>query len=197
MTYSPSPRGNDPPTRPPGYDQPLPPPPPRVGGALSPDAYTSWLTRVLAWLIDWLGPLIISAIGIIYFFIDASKQVTECITPESEYDLGEFCMSGNQGWTTTGLIVLLLTSLISLAFAIWNYGLKQGTTGSSIGKGIMKFKVVSEETRRPIGFAMSIVRQLAHAIDVAICYIGYLFPLWDAKRQTIADKLIKTICLPI
>jgi hypothetical protein len=40
------------------------------------------------------------------------------------------------------------------------------------------------------------VRQLAHIIDGAICYIGYLFPLWDAKRQTIADKIMGTICVP-
>ena len=30
-----------------------------------------------------------------------------------------------------------------------------------------------------------------------ICYIGYLFPLWDAKRQTLADKIMTTVCLPI
>ena len=60
----------------------------------------------------------------------------------------------------------------------------------------MKFKVVSEQTGLPVGFGMSVVRQLAHFVDAIICYIGYLFPLWDAKRQTIADKIIKTICLP-
>jgi hypothetical protein len=38
---------------------------------------------------------------------------------------------------------------------------------------------------------------LAHIIDGAICYIGYLFPLWDAKRQTIADKIMTTVCLPL
>ena len=54
----------------------------------------------------------------------------------------------------------------------------------------MKFKVVSEKTWQPIGFGMSIVRQLVHAVDGAICYIGYLFPLWDKKRQTIADKIM-------
>jgi uncharacterized RDD family membrane protein YckC len=87
--------------------------------------------------------------------------------------------------------------ILSIVYIIWNYGYRQGTTGSSIGKSIMKFKVVSEKTGQPIGFGMSIVRQLAHIIDGAICYIGYLFPLWDAKRQTIADKIMSTICLPL
>lgn len=28
-----------------------------------------------------------------------------------------------------------------------------------------------------------------------ICNIGYLFPLWDPKRQTIADKIMKTVVI--
>ena len=45
--------------------------------------------------------------------------------------------------------------------------------------------------------AMAFVRDLCHIIDQVICYIGYLFPLWDAKRQTLADKIMTTVCLPI
>jgi RDD family len=62
---------------------------------------------------------------------------------------------------------------------------------------VMKFKVVSEKTWQPIGFGMSIVRQIAHFVDGAICYIGYLFPLWDAKRQTLADKIMSTVCVAL
>ena len=39
---------------------------------------------------------------------------------------------------------------------------------------------------------MSFVRQLAHVLDGLPCYLGYLWPLWDAKRQTFADKVIGT-----
>ena len=90
-----------------------------------------------------------------------------------------------------------LAYLVIFAYAVWNFGYRQGTTGSSIGKSVMKFKVVSETTGQPIGFGMSIVRQLAHFVDAIICYIGFLFPLWDAKRQTLADKIMTTVCLPV
>ena len=90
-----------------------------------------------------------------------------------------------------------LASLIAFAYVIWNYGYRQGTTGSSIGKSVLKFKVISEKTGQPIGFGMSIVRQIAHVVDAIVCYIGYLFPLWDAKRQTLADKIMSTICVPL
>ena len=143
---------------------------------------------MLAYFIDVIPAAILMGIG---WGILAGTRETVCFTDDY---LGEFCASGA---STIGQLSIAVFYLLALAYIVWNYGYKQGTTGSSIGKGIMKFKVVSEDTGQPIGFGMSIVRQLAHIIDGAICYIGYLFPLWDAKRQTIADKLIKTVCLPL
>ena len=164
-------------------------------GAKPADAYTPWLTRVLAFLIDQLPVYILLGLGILAMSI-FQKVETVCVTDGSEYQLGDFCATGNNGPSTLGWILAVVCYLLAFAFAIWNIGFKQGKTGSSIGKGIMSFMVVSEATGQPIGFGMSIVRQIAHAIDSAICYIGYLFPLWDDKRQTIADKLVKTVCLP-
>jgi uncharacterized RDD family membrane protein YckC len=96
-----------------------------------------------------------------------------------------------------GFGLLALAYLATFAYSIWNWGYRQGTTGSSVGKSVLKFKVVSEKTGQPLGFGMSIVRQLAHVVDGAICYIGFLFPLWDPKRQTLADKIMATVCLPL
>jgi uncharacterized RDD family membrane protein YckC len=206
--YNPPPGGYNPPPPPPpppgaaAYPPPpppqggyAPPPPGGFGGAPSPDTYTPWVTRVLAWLIDYVPILILTGIGYGLFmaFTDCTSYDEAFGTSGlNDYYGGEVCMPGGLSYVS-----LFGLSAISLVYAIWNYGYKQGTTGQSIGKGIMKFKVVSEETGQPIGFGMSVVRQLAHFIDSAICYIGYLFPLWDPKRQTIADKLMKTVCLPV
>lgn len=198
----PPPGGYPPPPPPSGYPPPggANPPPQAVTGypppaqpvqALPTGAYTSWFTRVLAWLVDSIPIFVLQGIG---YALLLGTQETACITDGSEYQLGEFCATGA---STIGQLAITVTSILTLAYVIWNYGYRQGTTGSSIGKSILKFKVVSEKTGQPIGFGMSIVRQLAHLIDAAICYIGYLFPLWDAKRQTIADKLISTVCLPL
>lgn len=200
----PPPPGNYPPPPPPpgGYPPPpqggFPPPPPGggyggppLGGGLPKEAYTPWLTRVLAWIIDIIPVAILEGIG--YGLLLGTRE-TVCITTNAEYDLGDYCASGA---STLGQAAFAITWLLALGYIIWNYGYRQGTTGSSIGKSIVKFKVVSESTGQPIGFGMSIVRQLAHVVDAVICYIGYLFPLWDAKRQTIADKIVKTVCLPL
>ena len=90
-----------------------------------------------------------------------------------------------------------MAGLVALGYFVWNYGYRQGTTGSSIGKSVLKFKVVSENTGEPIGFGLSVLRQIAHVVDAVIFYVGYLFPLWDAKRQTLADKMMATVCLPL
>lgn len=195
--YPPPPPGGYPPPPPPGGGFPPPPPPgggfggPPPGAGLPKEAYTPWLTRVLAWLIDFIPVAILEGIG--YGLLIGTRE-TVCITDTSEYDLGDFCATGA---STLGQVSFFLTWALSIAYLIWNYGYKQGTTGSSIGKGIMKFKVVSEKTGQPIGFGLSIVRQLAHIVDGIICYIGYLFPLWDAKRQTLADKIMTTVCFPL
>ncbi len=99
--------------------------------------------------------------------------------------------------SVVGALVRSLATLVGLSYLIWDYGYRQGRTGSSIGKSVMNFKVVSEITGQPIGFGKSVVRSIAHAIDAMVCFIGFLFPLWDAKRQTLADKVMSTVCLPI
>ncbi len=185
------PPGNYPPPPPANF----PPPPPGAYypavGALPKDAYTSWFTRVLAYFIDFIPVALLLGIGQGIQWVTADKT---CVSDSSEISYNIAC---DVQPTALGLIASLIFSLAAMAFGIWNYGYRQGTTGSSIGKAVMKFKVVGEATGQPIGFGRSVLRQIAHLVDALICNIGYLFPLWDAKRQTIADKLMSTVCLPL
>jgi uncharacterized RDD family membrane protein YckC len=198
----PPPSGYPPPPPPGGYQPPqqggYPPPPPGAPGypppapagpVLPQEAYTPWITRVLAWLIDDVPVFIV--LGIAYGVAFGTAD-NECLST-GEYSYGVYCTSS---FSAIGVILLGLGYIAALAYGLWNWGYRQGTTGSSIGKSIMKFKVVSEKTWQPIGFGLSIVRQLAHLVDAAVCYIGFLFPLWDAKRQTLADKIMTTVCVP-
>lgn len=83
--------------------------------------------------------------------------------------------------------------LVSVGWWIYN-GSLNGTTGQSIGKKVTGLRVVSEATGQPLNNAgAGILRAIYHFVDSLICYIGWLFPLWDAKRQTIADKIAKTV----
>lgn len=90
--------------------------------------------------------------------------------------------------------LLLGLVLYVAALGAWLYfSYLVGVTGQSPGMRLTGLKCVGEETGQPIGAGMGIVRYFAHIVDSVICYIGWLFPLWDDKKQTIADKLLKTV----
>ena len=170
------------------------PPPAAAGPVLPTEAYTPWFTRVLAWLIDSVPIFIVEGIG---YAILLGTSETACITDSSGYDTGQYCASGA---STIGQLSVGLAGVLALAYGIWNWGYRQGTTGSSIGKSVMKFKVISEKTGQPIGFGMSILRELIYWVAAVACgilwLVAVLFPLWDPKRQTLVDKIISTICVP-
>jgi uncharacterized RDD family membrane protein YckC len=94
--------------------------------------------------------------------------------------------------------VAILTVLIYLAllgYNIYNRWILGGQ-GQSLGKKALGLMLVSEETGQPIGTLNAFLRDICHAVDGVICGVGYLFPLWDVKRQTIADKIMKTVVIP-
>ena len=186
----------------PGYGQPYYGAPqqtyqPQAGyypPAPNPEMYTPWADRVLAFLIDQLPVALIFGVG--YAAMLGSSLVVLAF-PEQNC-VGDVCRDEPSMFGVVLMIaVMVVVAALPLAYMIWNYGYRQGRTGQSIGKQVMKFKVVSEKSGQPIGFGMSLVRQLAHGIDSLICYIGYLFPLWDPKRQTIADKMVSTVCVRV
>ncbi|MEN3321482.1 MAG: hypothetical protein V7643_4884 [Mycobacterium sp.] len=196
--------GGYPPPPPPGggYQAPpqaatsYPPPPAAAGPALPKEAYTPWGTRVLAWLIDFIPLAILEGIG---WGLLLGTQETACVTDTSEYDLGEFCASGA---STLGQVSIAVTGILALVYWIWNLGYRQGTTGSSIGKSIMKFKIVNEMTGQPVGFGMSFLREVIYWVAAGLCFgvlwlVAVLFPLWDPKRQTLVDKILTQIALPL
>jgi uncharacterized RDD family membrane protein YckC len=187
----PLPEGASYPPPPPPSGGYAPPPPGPVVRALPTESYTPWISRVGAFIIDILPYVVLHGIGA---GIMAATQQTACVTDITEYSVNQYCATQS---STVGWLAHLLAVVLGLAYLIWNYGYRQGTTGSSIGKSVLKFKVVSEASGQPLGFGLSIVRQLAHIVDSIICFIGYLFPLWDAKRQTLADKIMSTVCLPL
>jgi uncharacterized RDD family membrane protein YckC len=93
-------------------------------------------------------------------------------------------------------IIYLLVLLASIGWTVYNRWYMGGTTGQSLGKKVLNVRLVSEQTGQPIGMLMAFVRDICHIIDGIICYVGFLFPLWTPKRQTIADMIIKTVVIP-
>ena len=135
--------------------------------------FATWGPRVGAYLVDALVTL---PFGLVAYLVDGPT-----IDPVTAETTGGF-----------GLTYVLLT-LLSVAVHAYNRWYLAGKTGQSWGKRALGLRLLKEQTGQPIGFGMAFVRDLAHIVDTVICYIGFLFPLWDAKRQTLADKMTGTI----
>jgi len=56
---------------------------------------------------------------------------------------------------------------------------------------------VAADTGEPVGAGLGVVRWLVHLVLGFLCgipaIIDYLFPLWDLKKQTIADKPVSSV----
>ena len=90
----------------------------------------------------------------------------------------------------------LLVLLASIGWWIYNRCIQAGRTGQSLGKKTLRLRLLGEKTGEPIGAGMAFARDICHILDSLACYIGWLFPIWDAKRQTFADKIISTVVIP-
>ncbi|MGH3722699.1 MAG: RDD family protein [Mycobacterium sp.] len=183
---------------PPPHDPGAYPQPPAGPPALPGSSFDVWIRRVGAMIIDLIPYAILVGIGQLIAGATMSAP-TECVGETYGDPLnggGMTYATCSAGYSGVGYAALFVFWLLGIGWLVWTWGLKQGTTGSSIGKGLLGIKVVGELTGQPIGFGMSVVRSIAHALDYIICLIGFLLPLFTAKRQTIADMLLKTVVVP-
>lgn len=89
-----------------------------------------------------------------------------------------------------------LLSLAALGWFLYNAYLG-GATGQSYGKKIAGTRLLLEQDGQLIGGGMGIGRALLHIVDAIPCYVGFLWPLWDDKKQTFADKILKTVVVKV
>ncbi|MEV4642688.1 RDD family protein [Actinoplanes sp. NPDC049548] len=133
-------------------------------------AYASWIHRVGAYLVDYLVSLPFVLLAVLLG--RGTDEATGLPTVNALY------------W------VFILLGIVASGYNRWYLA---GKTGQSWGKKALGLRLVGEQTGQPIGAGMAFARDLAHIVDGIICYIGFLFPLWDAKKQTLADKIVKTV----
>ena len=128
----------------------------------TPSNLADWGTRFVGFLIDYLPILVAYLVAFI---------------------LGR--VSGALGLLANGLV-----GLAGLGYFIY-LGHLDGTTGQTPGKAVQGIKVVNSSGEL-IGSGSGIARKFAHIVDSLVCGLGYLLPLVDAQRQTIADKIMTT-----
>jgi uncharacterized RDD family membrane protein YckC len=161
-----------------GYGQPAAPAPggyvPDQPGYYMGRLLANWPQRVGAYLIDYLIAAIPAFLAVLLF---------------SGTDPGETPSAG------AGVVAFLLY-LVSLGIWIYNRAIQMGRTGQSWGKQVLNLRLVRMADGQPMGAGMCFLRDLLHILDALVCYIGYLWPIWDARRQCLfSDKIMNTVVL--
>jgi uncharacterized RDD family membrane protein YckC len=142
--------------------------------------YASWGKRVGAMLIDQIP----SYVGMIIFIVGYVFWIVSIVQS-----------SGATVDLTGGAIPMMIGTLVMLAGMVWtvyNRWIVAGRTGQSLGKRVTRIRLIGEPSEAPIGPMNAFVRDLVHVLD-GMAYVGYLWPLWDEKKQTFADKIMRTI----
>jgi uncharacterized RDD family membrane protein YckC len=93
---------------------------------------------------------------------------------------------------------LILGALIAFGLGVLYRTLMEGSTrGQTVGKMAMGIAVRDLDDGGSIGYARAFARWLVGYLLWVVIYIpgiiDLLFPLWDAKRQTLHDKAVRSV----
>ncbi|MDT5245741.1 MAG: Mce-associated rane protein, partial [Mycobacterium sp.] len=88
-------------------------------------------------------------------------------------------------WVFTAVAVLVFLLMAA------NRLLLPTITGWSLGRALFGI-AVHKRDGSPVGIMRLAARDVAHLLDTAALFIGWLWPLWDPRRRTFADLLLRT-----
>jgi len=141
--------------------------------------------RFAAGIID---GLILSPFAIVGRIVLAtgSKTIKTC-----PLNANELCKTPSGGTYALWAII----SIAGIVAAIFYYGLLEGRTGQTIGKKALGLKVVDAYTGAPIGVGRAIGRYFAKILSAIPCFLGFFWMLWDPRKQTWHDKIVRSVVM--
>ncbi len=80
-------------------------------------------------------------------------------------------------------------------FAFPYYTIAHYRWGFTLGKRLMRVRVVDARTGVALSAAQSIGRTLATILSYLFFGIGYLMAAWDPQKRSLHDRLCSTICV--
>jgi len=147
--------------------------------------YAGFGSRLGAFLIDGLIGALFSAPALISFFA-GPREYKDC-TVNGEPGLCKLPTSS--GWA----IFAILAAVGGIAYLV--IYCRMVGKGQSWGMKAVGNKVVGANDGQPIGTGRSVGRYFSKIISQAICYLGFLWMLWDGKKQTWHDKIVGSVVI--
>jgi uncharacterized RDD family membrane protein YckC len=170
---------------PPGYGSPtgyLP-----YGAPMT--SYAGFGARLGAWFLD---ALIVGVPTAIVFVIVLSTAFSGCSTTTNSF--GRTTLDCGSGEAATIGLFYLLAFVVGLVVAFFYFVRPIAAGRQTVGMKVAHIRIVDADTGGPIGMGRSIGRYLMQQfISGSICWLGYLWMLWDDRNQTWHDKVASSI----
>jgi uncharacterized RDD family membrane protein YckC len=190
-----------------------PPPPPGAFGAPPPGYaayepspslrspngdYAGFFVRFAAYLIDGVITALF-AIPAWIALVSGPTRITDC-NIDSSGDVTGFGDDANglcEVPTGSTIAIAVGLGIVALVAVLLYHGkLEGGPSGQTIGKKALGIRVVDANTGGPIGTGRAIGRFLfAQIISGAFCSLGYLWNIWDSRKQTWHDKVTTAVVI--
>jgi uncharacterized RDD family membrane protein YckC len=74
-------------------------------------------------------------------------------------------------------------------------GASVGTLGYTPGRRLLRIRPITETGGVRIGVGRGVLHEVAHLLDAVLLGLGYLWPVWDERAQTFADKLVRSVVI--
>ena len=140
---------------------------------IQPSQYAGFWIRFLADLID--GLIAVAFAIPVHFLFD--KPV-----------LGSQSFLRPETWTDMGL-----SHVILWGFFFWNMTYLVSQTGKSLGRRVVGIAVTDAASGKPVSFLRALARNLFAGFISAIFYLGFLWVVWDRRKQAWHDKVFRTV----
>ena len=86
----------------------------------------------------------------------------------------------------SAFIQIVIIKVIYQSYFIWYYG-------ATLGKMAVKIRVIDFESFSKVTFAQSVLRSSARIISESLFYLGFFLAYYTKSRQTLHDKIAKTL----
>lgn len=87
--------------------------------------------------------------------------------------------------------VLAVVAAVVVLLMLINRVVLPALTGFSLGRALHGISVRTRDGS-PVGVLRLLMREVVHLLDTAALFLGWLWPLWDRRRRTFADLLLRT-----
>ncbi len=124
--------------------------------------------RILSFVID----DIVLSIFVLVIFYDKLTDITD--------------METMSAFMADNFLAIILIKVLYHWMLVWQNGM-------TIGKYIMKIKVIDESSGERLNIFMALNRSMLRILSESIFYIGFLFAFFSSKVQTFHDKFTNAV----